>query len=309
VDDKNNDPHQKLEPHLPEFCGGFLRRLFGATIFVSAAINIAGAGPFKDAIAAEKRGDYTTAIKLLRPLAESGDVVAQFNVGVSYANGFGVPKNELEALKWFRKAAERGYAIAQNRLGNISNLSKQYADAAAWYRKAADQGHAPAQTSLGLLYEGGLGLPQDYVEALKWYSLAASQSTDPKQRDFAVKNYNAAALNMTPTQIAEAKKLAQIWRPVLDQAGGADLSLEHDRSAFEKEGTEACLKEQLSAPENASFATETLRAYCGCTAKALAELLTKDEVASLSASSLPASVKRKQQFAGDHCRTATLGRQ
>jgi tetratricopeptide (TPR) repeat protein len=283
-------------------------QLFRATIFTLAAMNGAIAGPFEDAIAAKEHGDYATAMKLFRPLAERGDVVAQFNIGVSYANGFGVPKNELEAARWFRKAADRGYAIAQNRLGNIFNHSEQHAEAAVWYRKAADQGHEQAQISLGLLYEGGLGLPQDYVQALKWYILAASRSTDPKQRDLAVENYNAAALNMAPSQIAEAKKLVQAWRPVPDQAGGADISLEPARSAFEKEATETCLKGQLMAPENASFATETLRAYCGCVANTLVELLSSDEVASLAASNLPASVKTKQQVAGNRCMASTLGR-
>jgi TPR repeat protein len=241
-------------------------------------------------------------------LAEQGDVVAQFNIGVSYANGLGVPKNELEAARWFRKAADRGHANAQNRLGNIFQLSKQYAEAAVWYRKAADQGHTQAQISLGLLYEGGLGMPQDYVEALKWYTLAANRSTDPEQRDFAVKNYNAAALNMVPAQIAEAKTRVENWRPVLDQGGGAEISSESGRSAFEKGATENCLTGQIAAQENASLATETLRAYCGCIASALAELLTADEVASLAAGSQPRSVKRKLEIVGSHCGISTLGR-
>jgi TPR repeat protein len=291
-----------------EECGSCIWKLLVATIFTLFAMNVAVAGPFEDAIAAQKRGDYSTAVKLLRPLAEQGDVVAQFNLGVSYQNGYGVPKNELEALGWFRRAADRGYVIAQNALGSIFQLSKRYAEAATWYRKAADQGHTQAQISLGLLYEGGLGMPQDYVEALKWYILAAKRSTDPKERDFAVKNYNAAALNMVPAQIAEAKTRVENWRPVLDQGGGVEISSGSGRSAFETGARETCLKDQIAAQENASLATENLRTYCGCIASALAELLTADEVASLAAGSLPASVKRKQEIVGNHCRISTLGR-
>src|SRR5437660_1366663 len=85
--------------------------------------------------------------------AESGDVVAQVNLGECYANGRGVTKDLVDAAKWFRKAAEQGNAIAQLKLGGAYQIgfgvTKDFTEAAKWYRKAAEQGNAFAQTSLG----------------------------------------------------------------------------------------------------------------------------------------------------------------
>ena len=66
-----------------------------------------------EAAAAHKRGDYATAIRELRPLAEQGDGDAQFNLGIMYDVGLGVRHDYAEALQWYRKAAEQGHAKAQ----------------------------------------------------------------------------------------------------------------------------------------------------------------------------------------------------
>ncbi len=63
---------------------------------VAVAVMLTGvavAGPFEDGVAAYKRGDYATALRLWRPLAEQGDADAQFNLGLMYANGEGVPQD------------------------------------------------------------------------------------------------------------------------------------------------------------------------------------------------------------------------
>src|SRR5258705_383003 len=78
-----------------------------------------------------------------RAQAEKGDAAAQYNLGVMYEKGQGIPQDYAEALKW--------------------------------YRKAADQGLVEAQYQVGLVYANGQGIPQDYAEALKWYRKAAAQ--------------------------------------------------------------------------------------------------------------------------------------
>ena len=85
----------------------------------------------------------STEIEQLRLEAEQGDAGVQYNLGVMYANGRGVPQDHQEAVKW--------------------------------YRLAAEQGNADAQNSLGLRYFIGSGVPQDHQEAVKWYRLAAEQ--------------------------------------------------------------------------------------------------------------------------------------
>ena len=68
----------------------------------------AAAGPLQDAEAAIKRRDYTTAARIIHPLAESGDATAQYNLGVFYDNGLGVPQDKIKAYMWLSLAAAQG---------------------------------------------------------------------------------------------------------------------------------------------------------------------------------------------------------
>ncbi|MGA2224972.1 MAG: PDZ domain-containing protein [Syntrophobacteraceae bacterium] len=104
-------------------------------------------------------------------------VAAQFGLASMYFNGWGVPKDYAEALQWFQKAAEQGYAEAQVNLGgmyfNGQGVEQDYAEAVKWFQKAADQGDTNAQNNLGVMYSKGQGVPKDYVEAVKWFQKAA----------------------------------------------------------------------------------------------------------------------------------------
>ena len=83
-----------------------------------ARVAVAGAWQdFEGASAAYKNGDYATAARLLRPLAEQGYVPAQSLLGVLYDQGQGVQQDYVEAMKWYRLAADQGYAPAQNSVG------------------------------------------------------------------------------------------------------------------------------------------------------------------------------------------------
>ena len=94
------------------------------------------------------------AVKWSRKAAEQGDAEAQFNLGIMYHNGQGVPQDHAEAARWYRKAAEQGDADAQFNLGlmyhNGQGVPQDHAEAARWSRKAAEQGHAGAQFNLGV---------------------------------------------------------------------------------------------------------------------------------------------------------------
>ncbi len=170
-----------------------------------------------EVMAAYQRGDYATVVRELRPLAEQGDAEAQYNLGVMYTNGQGVPQDDAEALQWYRKAAEQGNAGAQYNLGvtynNGQGVAQDYAEAAKWYRKAGEQGVAEAQHNLGLMYRNGQGVPQDYAKAHMWYNLAAFGFPPGEGRDLAVENRDIIAKMMTPAEISEAQKLAREWKP------------------------------------------------------------------------------------------------
>ena len=118
-------------------------------------------------------------VKEVRDLAAQGNAESQFSLGVMYAKGTGVRRNDVEAVKWFRKSAEQGYASAQRSMGIMygtgKGVSQNFAEAAKWYHKAAEQGNADAQNNLGRCYIIGEGVEKSDVEAAKWFRKSAEQ--------------------------------------------------------------------------------------------------------------------------------------
>ena len=220
---------------------------------------------------AERKRFLETKVK-----AEKGDAKAQTLLGAFYQLGAGVPKDDAEAVKWYRKAADQGCADAQSSLGNMyawgtaEGVVKD-AEAVKWSRKAADQGYADAQHNLGRHYLAGEGVPKDDAEAVKWFRKAADQGNAPAQLALSymfanglgaaqsyVEAYKwfvlAAAqgdettthklwllrlhLDMTPEQIAKGKALARDFKPrVLPPAGGDSSRLSIAQSRHKSSGT------------------------------------------------------------------------
>ena len=144
---------------------------------------LALADDYNDAIAASKRGDFSTSFKLLKPLAEKGDVRAQGELGALYLSGRGAPKDPKEGLRWTKEAANKGLATAQYNLG-VMYLDGQIApqnfpEAMKWLLAAAGQGVPAAQAGVAAMFYEGQGVPQNYEEAAKWMQLAAAQG-DPE---------------------------------------------------------------------------------------------------------------------------------
>ena len=108
---------------------------------------------FQAGMDANNRGDYATALREWQPLAEQGDALAQYNLGVLYRKGRGVPQDDVQARQWYAKAAAQGQAKAQFNLGTLyfngEGVPKDYQQALRWFRLAADQGEALAQTKIG----------------------------------------------------------------------------------------------------------------------------------------------------------------
>jgi len=113
-------------------------------------------------------------IENCRVKAEQGDSSAQYNLALMYSNGKGVPKDSKEGVKWYRLAAEQGVPDAQN--------------------------------NLGVLYYHGAGVVQDYVMAHMYWNIAAVSGNKN-----AIKGIGSVEKQMTPSQVAEAQKLAREW--------------------------------------------------------------------------------------------------
>jgi TPR repeat protein len=90
-----------------------LKPVFAAMVLMLSLAAPVVAGPLENATAADEKGDYATALQLLRPLAGQGDARAQFKLGSMYEDGHGVAQSDAEALKWYRLAADQGYALAR----------------------------------------------------------------------------------------------------------------------------------------------------------------------------------------------------
>lgn len=117
--------------------------------------------------------------------ARNGDVEAQFELGKNYETGrIGLPKDFIQA---------------------------QY-----WYHKAADQGDPYAEASIGILFNFGKGVQRDYAQAYMWYERAAMHSQGGN-KDSIGEMRDGIAENLTPQQIAEAKRLAREWKPKAKQ--------------------------------------------------------------------------------------------
>ncbi len=113
----------------------------------------------------------------LKLLAERGDAYTQYCLGDMYARGIGVAKDDQEAFYWLDKAATQGYAGAQQKIGE-KHLE-------------------------------GSGVPRDLVQAYMWFDLAAAQGNKDAKGFM-----EAAARDMKPAQIEEARRLAREWKPV-----------------------------------------------------------------------------------------------
>jgi uncharacterized protein len=84
-----------------------MKRAFNAIVAVIILLSLAApvaAGPFEDATAAWGKGDYATALRLIRPLADQGNASAQYYLGSMYYNGHGVPQDYAEAVRWYPRA-------------------------------------------------------------------------------------------------------------------------------------------------------------------------------------------------------------
>ena len=151
---------------------------------------------FQKAGDAYNAGDYATALRELRPLADRGNADAQLNLGHMYRDGDGVRRNEFEAVAWYRLAADqdnntRAKSIAQFSLGSMyhnGNLYYRSSDpnailqnfslASLWYELAVRNGLSEAKINQGVMYYNGESVPKDRVRACKLWKSAANQGND-----------------------------------------------------------------------------------------------------------------------------------
>jgi uncharacterized protein len=103
-----------------------------------------------------------------------------------YSRGEGIALDYSEAVRWYRKSAEQGYAMAQYALGYTyfsgEGIALDYSEAVRWYRKSSEQGYAKAQYALGYMYYYGYGVPRDRAGANDLFQKAAAQDDEDGKR-------------------------------------------------------------------------------------------------------------------------------
>ena len=151
----------------------------------AAPISYSSSECYDKGLSYAQNSDYINAVYWYRKAAEQGHAGAQCNLGVCYANGQGVNKSMYEAVKWFRKAAEQGNAEAQCNLGECyyfgKGVSEDNNSAFYWFTKAAAQNIAWAQYFLGQCYKNGYGTTANIYTAFRYFKLSADQGITAAQ--------------------------------------------------------------------------------------------------------------------------------
>jgi TPR repeat protein len=116
---------------------------------------------------------------LYRESGALGHVGAQNQLGLCFASGQGMPKDEVEAYNWFRRAAEGGNAVGQYNLAQAfaagSGIARHYESAVHWAKKSAEQGYPKGLCRLGLFYRDGEGVAADPGESVKLFHQGADK--------------------------------------------------------------------------------------------------------------------------------------
>ena len=133
----------------------------------------------KAGIEAWQRADYERAVAIWRPLAESGDSDAAFNMGQAYRLGRGVATDLATAQMWLERAAANDHTDAQTTLGLLLFGNGNHPDGLKWLSKAADKGDPRAMLIYGTALFNGDGVSQDQVLGYAFVSRAAAQGLAP----------------------------------------------------------------------------------------------------------------------------------
>ena len=193
----------RIKIHQFKNWGHQMKKLLCTVLLLTSALVHAG---FDEGVAAANKGDYQTAFKEWKPLAEQGVAAAQYNLAVMYVNGKGIAQNYTQALYWYNKAAAQGDASAQYNLAQMYRMGQgvppNNAKTLYWYQKAAEQGHANAQSNLGVLYANGEGIPQNFKLAYILFNLAASNGGAD-----ATQNRDIEAAKLSPATIEDAQRI------------------------------------------------------------------------------------------------------
>lgn len=164
--------------------------------------------------------------------ANQGLVEAQDAVGVYYDDGdHGFKRDSVEAMKWFRKVADKGGSGGEFSLAYSYREGKEVpedqAKSVEYFRRAAMHGDIYALKNAGLAYYQGKGVPQDFVEALAWFQAGITRGGDGEVPGFSAREcVEQIEPKLTP---AEKEKAKRRCKEILD-AVEANSAAEYEKA-------------------------------------------------------------------------------
>jgi uncharacterized protein len=167
------------------------------------------------------RRDFKTALALLQPLADAGQGTALVNIGNIYGNGWGVPKDEVKALEYWRRAADKHVPeafsnIAECYMYGRCGVTVDRAESIRWHIRAAEHRYISSMLTVSTLYNRGLGVPMDKAHALAWADLATANSASVPEEAMARMVLSQALEGATKRDRRSANKIANELVPIID---------------------------------------------------------------------------------------------
>ena len=166
---------------------------------------------YEDGVEAAFAGDFETAFAEFTIAAQDGLSLAQYNLGILYFTGQGVPQNLEEAFKWTKEAAEQGHLNAQFNLGSLyldgQGTKANVSEGINWFTRAAKNGHDNSAYSLAKMYQEGDFVDSDLVKAHAW---AAQSEVNKHSEGTLLKNEIAQVLS--DEEIRQARRLFATWQ-------------------------------------------------------------------------------------------------
>ena len=168
--------------------------------------------------------DPKSAAGFFEKAAERGLAPAQYRIGNVYEKGIGVPRDVAAAKTWYKRAAEQGNIRAMHNyavlLAEGGGAKSDYAGAIEWFTRAAEQGVRDSQFNLAVLHARGLGTPADLAKSYVWLALAAIQGDEDAGR-----KRDEVAGRLSTAALSEARSTVQRWRvtPTLTAANDVQV--------------------------------------------------------------------------------------
>lgn len=132
---------------------------------------------YKEGLSLFSNGEYQRSLQVIGRQALDGYANAQFAIGAMYQEGKGLPKDEQQAVQWFKIAAEQGYSLALQHMGwaygTGSGVESDPVESRRWFLRAAAAGDGTSQFMAGDMLLKGIGGPVDRQLGIHWLTKAA----------------------------------------------------------------------------------------------------------------------------------------